>query len=212
MELKNTDSLIFDLDGTLWDASGTCTKAWNETLKQSGNENKILDEATIRSYSGLKIEKVLKQYFDFIPENKHEELLELYMANEKSLMNKFGGQLFPGVKKVLAELSKDHKLFIVSNCLTGYIENFMEFTGLQNVFIDFESSGNTGLAKSNNIRLIIERNKLENPIYIGDTLWDHEAAQKADISFIYAAYGFGQVDNFDWKIEKFTELKKLLKE
>ncbi len=211
MELKNIDSLIFDLDGTLWDASNSCTKAWNETLRQLGNENVVLDEATIRSYIGLKIEKILEQYFDFIPKNKHEELLVLYKVNEKNFMKKFGGQLFPDVKKVLAELKKNYKLFIVSNCLVGYIENFIEFNGFQNMFTDFESSGNTGLAKSDNIKLITERNRLENPIYVGDTFWDYEAAQIANIPFIYAAYGFGQIHHSVCKIEEFMELKKLLK-
>lgn len=210
MQFTNTDSLIFDLDGTLWDASVTCAKAWNETFRQSGTEDHVLDAAAIRSFSGLRIEKVFRQYFDFIPADKQEEIIELYKVNEKKFMKALGGQLFPHVTEVLAELSIKYKLFIVSNCLTGYIENFIELNGFQKIFTDFESSGNTGLAKSDNIRLIIERNKLKSPVYIGDTLWDYEAASEANVPFIYAAYGFGELRNAEWKIEEFKELRQLL--
>lgn len=208
--MKIIDSLIFDLDGTLWDASITCTKAWNETLKQSGIDNVVVDIETIRSFSGMKIEKILEQYFNLIPVNKQEEFLKLYKVNEITLMKSFGGQLFPNVKIVLEELSRNYNLFIVSNCLKGYIENFIQFNGFQNMFTDFESSGNTGLTKSENIQLIIKRNRLASPIYIGDTMWDYEAAQIAKVPFVYAAYGFGCINDFDRKINELMELKKFL--
>ena len=210
MELKNIDSLIFDLDGTLWDASITCTRAWNKTLKQFLNKKLFVDENTIRSFSGLKIDKILKQYFYFIPDNRHEDFIELYKVNETKLMKDFGGQLFSNVNKVLEELSINYRLFIVSNCLKGYIENFIELNKFENVFTDFESSGNTGRAKADNIRIIIERNGIENPIYIGDTEWDYEAARKINIPFVYAAYGFGRIENYERKIEEFIELKDIL--
>ncbi len=210
MQSNPVDSLIFDLDGTLWDASGTCAIAWNRSLSQSGIEDHNLNATVVRSVSGLKIENIFKQQFSFIPENKQKELLELYKIHERDLMKRYGGQLFPKVKEVLAELRKSFPLFIVSNCLTGYIENFMEFHGLRDMFTDFESSGNTGLAKSENIQLIVSRNKLERPVYIGDTIWDFEAAQKAHVPFIFAEYGFGKVDHPDRMIKEFTELKRLL--
>jgi phosphoglycolate phosphatase len=210
MGLKNIDSIIFDLDGTLWDASVTCAKAWNKSLQQTGNEDHAVTESAVRSFSGLRIEIILKQYFAFIPENKHRELLEFYRLNEADLIKRLGGELFPHVKEVLLALSKQYKLFIVSNCLVGYIENFILFNELQNIFSDFESSGNTGLAKSDNIKLIIERNRLHNPVYLGDTQWDQEAASKANIPFIYAGYGFGKTDQVEWKINEFTALPRLL--
>jgi phosphoglycolate phosphatase len=209
MPSNSFDSIIFDLDGTLWDASSTCTKAWNQALKEL-NFDQVLEDDFIRSVSGLKIEKICQQHFDFIPENKHTLLIDLYRSHERTYMKELGGNLFPGIHKVLSELNKNYKLFIVSNCSAGYIENFLKFHELENLFTDFESSGNTGLSKTENIQLLISRNKLRNPVYIGDTSWDYEAAIAANIPFIYAAYGFGKVDNAQWAINEITELPRHL--
>ena len=40
-------------------------------------------------------------------------------------------------------------------------------------------------SESENIKLLIGRNNLNNSVYVGDTIWDYEAAQKANVP-IYA--------------------------
>ena len=209
MQLKNIDSIIFDLDGTLWDAASTCTKAWNVSLNESGFDHLITDDF-IRSVSGLKIEKIFELHLPFIPNDQHAALIKRYRNYEGAYMKQFGGQLFPHAKEVLTQLKDHYKLFVVSNCSAGYIENFLQFHHLQNLFTDFESSGNTGLSKPENIQLIIARNKLLNPVYIGDTRWDYEAALATNIPFIYAAYGFGKIDDAKWSINEIADLPGLL--
>jgi phosphoglycolate phosphatase len=209
MTTENIDSLIFDLDGTLWDASETCSKAWNDLLAQLEITEYTIDAPAIRAVSGLNIDKVFKEHFTFIPENMRSQLLEAYKPKESEYMKKFGGTLYPDVKEVLKQLSSHYKLFVVSNCLSGYIENFIEFHGLAGVFLDFECSGRTGRPKNENIKSIVERNDLKNPVYIGDTIWDSDAAAAAGVPFIYAAYGFGKVVNPEREIPEFKALATL---
>ncbi|WP_411275118.1 hypothetical protein [Daejeonella sp.] len=64
-----TDSLILDLDGTLWDASEICAKAWSDLLTGLGITEYSIDAPTIRAVSGLSIDKVFKEHFTFIPES-----------------------------------------------------------------------------------------------------------------------------------------------
>ncbi|HKP33078.1 MAG TPA: HAD family hydrolase [Chitinophagaceae bacterium] len=211
MSLSNTDSIIFDLDGTLWDASAACVMAWNETFDQTGNQGQTLTEDFVRSVSGLRVEKIFSDYLSFIPKNKYEEVLETYKQKEIIFIEKYGGKLFPETKRVLTEMSAKYKLFVVSNCLKGYIESFISFHKLENIFTDFESAGNTGLPKSDNIKLIIKRNSLKNPVYVGDTEWDQEAAKAANIPFIHATYGFRTVEGAEFEIDSLSELEEILK-
>lgn len=211
MNFTTTDSLIFDLDGTLWDASETCAKAWSELLTKRGITEYTIDAPAIRAVSGLNIDKIFKEHFTFIPENMRSQLLEAYKPKESEYMKKFGGVLYPDVKEVLMDLSRNYKLFVVSNCLSGYIENFIDFHSLQGLFADFECSGRTGKPKSENIKSIVERNRLNQPVYIGDTIWDFDAAKSAQVPFIYAKYGFGLVDEAIWEVNDFKSIGLLFK-
>ena len=50
---------------------------------------------------------------------------------------------------------------------------------------------------------------MKNPIYVGDTSGDMEGAKIAGIPFVYASYGFGDVESFDYKIDDISELLDL---
>ena len=50
---------------------------------------------------------------------------------------------------------------------------------------------------------------MKNPIYVGDTKGDMEASYYAGIPFVYASYGFGKVESFDYKINDISELLDL---
>jgi phosphoglycolate phosphatase len=127
-------------------------------------------------------------------------------------MREYGGKLYPGVRELLTVLGEKYPLFIVSNCLAGYIENFLQQHQLEHLFTDHECSGNTGRPKAENIGMIIDRNQLKNPVYVGDTMGDFEAAKKNQIPFIYAEYGFGEVEGHDYGANSFAEIPIMLGE
>lgn len=114
-----------------------------------------------------------------------------------------------GVKEGLLRLSKKYPLFIVSNCQSGYIERFLEWSGFQNIFKDFECWGNTKQNKSENMKQIIFRNMLKNPVFIGDTEGDCTAAKNCNVPFIHIEYGFGKCGDYDWSVKTFDKLVHL---
>lgn len=199
------DSIIFDLDGTLWNASETVVKAFNESIQEIGFDDNITSE-TVRNFSGMKMDDVFTKHFSFISKEKLEAFETIYAKKESEYLKEFGGELFPKVKETIEKLAKNYRLFIVSNCMKGYIENFIEFFTFECFFEDIECYGNAGLPKDENIRLIVERNNLQNPVYVGDTIWDKESCEKAGVDFIYAAYGFGKIENPKTQIQNFEDL------
>ena len=113
---------------------------------------------------------------------------------------------YPDVREVIKQLAKTYDLYIVSNCQCGYIEQFLRKTQLEAYIKDIECFGNTGKNKGENIRLLVKRNSLKAPVYIGDTKGDCDASKEAGVPFIFASYGFGNVTEYAAKIGEMKEL------
>ncbi|WP_099205451.1 HAD family hydrolase [Scatolibacter rhodanostii] len=187
------DSVIFDLDGTLWDATQAIADSWVPVLTDSPLVERIPTLADYESVMGLEPKPLMKKLFPQLNWIDAEPIWKKACIAELEYLNQHGANLYENLEEILAALSAHVKLIIVSNCNEGYIESFLHAHKLESYFIDIECAGNTGLPKSENIKLVVERNKLKNPVYVGDTLWDYEAAIAAKVPFIHAAYGFGEV-------------------
>ncbi len=206
---QQTDSLIFDLDGTLWDATESVARAWQAARKQVDFDIREITQEDIRSVAGMQHNLIYDKFFPDLDDAQKKQLMEISGREEMAHLKKYGGTLFTGMRETLDYLHDKYKLFIVSNCQDGYIEAFYEFHQLSHLFQDHECSGRTGNPKGENLKDVIERNNLRNPVYIGDTKGDYEASIKADVPFVYAAYGFGQVPDFTYKAASPAELKQL---
>ena len=209
MKNKEIDAIIFDLDGTLWSAVDSCLKATSLVKKEHSDITRDVTKEQVESAMGKTSEEIINIYYGYLPREKGEEYAnEAFNKNVDNLL-KEGGTLYPNTRETIIKLSKKYKLFIVSNCVKGYIESFLNTSGIKDYFSDYESYGRTLLSKGKNIKLVIERNNLKNPIYVGDTKGDMEASKIAGIPFVYASYGFGKVDKYDYKIADISELLDL---
>lgn len=188
-----TDSIIFDLDGTLWDSSQTVSESWQRTLREYYDVDAVLTASDIAGIMGMTFAQITAALFSPYGDGA-EEIARRCMREECEYITVHGGRLYDGIERVLKALSKEHKLFIVSNCQLGYIESFLAYTGFSKYFADYIEQASTGLSKGENIRLIISRHALKSPVYIGDTASDKASAELAGIPFIYAAYGFGKLE------------------
>jgi phosphoglycolate phosphatase len=203
------DSIIFDLDGTLWDPTEVVVTAWNNVLSNHKEINKKITKEELEAVLGLQVEDIGKKLFPQLDEDLQRQILSECCEVECRYLGQLGGRLYDHAERVLKSLSHKYKLFIVSNCQDGYIETFYKFHKLDKYFLDYENPGRTGLSKGENIKLIIERNNLLKPVYIGDTEGDQKATKFAGIPFIYAEYGFGEVTSFDYSIKNLDELLEL---
>ena len=205
--LKNYEAIIFDLDGTLWDSTHQAVHIWNRVLEKHPGMRKPTTQEEVAGYMGKTPEEIAVL---LLPDETKEtafKIMDEISIEECVYLSEYGGQLYGDVRTVMETLKENnHRLFIVSNCQSGYIQAFLKYHQLGDLFEDYEMSGQTGLPKSENIRLIIERNHIKSAVYVGDTEGDENAAHTAGIPFIHAAYGFGSARNPEGIIQSLVEL------
>ena len=204
------DGIIFDLDGTLWDSTAEVAKTWTSVIAKYNLNRKEVTVEDLKPCMGKLLDEIASILLPELDPKKQMQVIKECCEYENEYLGEYGATLYDKLEDTLKELSKNHKLFIVSNCQDGYIECFFKAHKLDKYFIDYECPGRTGLPKGENIKLIVERNNLKNPVYVGDTQGDANAAKLANVPFIFAKYGFGNVDEFFNSIESFYELLEII--
>ncbi|MBO4330691.1 MAG: HAD family hydrolase [Oscillospiraceae bacterium] len=204
-------AVIFDLDGTLWDATGRTYKIWNGVFARRSETRAVcLSRRDLKGFMGMTLEAISETLFPDLPASLRAEIMDECSSEENVCLARLGGRLFDGLKTTLEYLKRERELFIVSNCQTGYIEAFLQAHGLHELFRDTEMSGRTGRPKGENVVLLMERNGVDSAVYVGDTALDEQAARYAGIPFVFAAYGFGRAESPDAVINKISELPSVL--
>ena len=204
--------VLFDLDGTLWDSSKAVVDSWNEILTGMEDDIDLLTYDQMKGYMGKTMEEIAYLAFPRVEKERALAILKKCELYENEYIRTHGGVLMPDLKDVLDTLKKDYFLAIVSNCQVGYIEAFLEYHKLAQYFDDTENYGNTMLSKGENIRLVVDRNHLEQAVYVGDIMGDYNSTMEAGLPFIHAAYGFGTVPEGTPFITGLKELPARVKE
>ena len=202
--LGRPDALIFDLDGTLWDAATPTARGWNDALEELGAQTRVTVEG-IRSVAGTPFEGCVEI---LVPElcPPPETILRTIDVREEEALLESGGKLFPGVEQGLERLSSAYPLYLVSNCQDWYLELFYDKTDLGRHFAGDDCNGCSGLPKRDMLRRLAESRGLEQAVYVGDTQGDHDSAREAGMAFVLARYGFGYVEEEVLGFDSFEEL------
>ena len=204
------DSMIFDVDGTLWDATGIVAGAWTDIARREYDPQTTITAPQLQGLFGRLLPDIAAALFPKETGERQMELIEICCAAEhQALLDTPKAPIYPGLEETLQVLSKKYRLFIVSNCQAGYIEVFLKCTGFAPYFQGHLCPGDTGRPKGDNIAEIIRLHHLDSPVYIGDTSGDQLASQQAGIPFVYASYGYGQVSSPDHTISKISDLISL---
>lgn len=202
------DSIIFDVDGTIWNSTDVVAQAWNEVLEKEKIDIRVTADQ-LKGLFGRLLPDIAKAILPDQTEAEQLRIIDLCCHAEHELLREKGAPVYEGLEDTLRELSKRYPLFVVSNCQAGYIELVFEKTGLGKYFTGHLCPGDTGEAKAANIQTIVKKYELKAPVYVGDTFGDYQACQEAEVPFVFASYGFGQVDTPDYVIEKPMDLLTL---
>ena len=206
----NYESLIFDIDGTLWDSRALVAEGYNIQLKKEGLEHLFVDAETLRPLFGKVMTAIADSIFASIDLPERYELMERCMDTENKYLFENECKIgYPKVRETLEELSKKYRLFIVSNSQCGYPELCIEKLGLGDFIEGHMCFGDTGTSKGQTILTLIRKHNIGSCIYIGDTQGDLEACREAGIPFIFCGYGLGTAESWDARIESIEELLNL---
>ena len=203
------DSVLFDLDGNLWDATDPIFESWDRVLRAEKSVREPFTKAQLQNCFGKMLSEIGRILFPYLTEEESNRIIDLCSAEEIRDLRTRGGTPYPGLFETLSELKTKYRLLLVSNCQSGYIEAFLAFTGLEGMFYSHLCPGDTGEGKAENISRIVREFGLTSPVYVGDTASDYEAAKRANVPFIFASYGFGKVEGTE-KIASLSELPSLL--
>ncbi len=198
------DSIIFDLDGTLWNTLTACTNGWNDGLKSLGIPQSITTND---------LKKVVGNPWNICAEilfpdliKKHTNLFKILDSFEQKAIKSKGGIFYEGMIDAITKLSKNYRLFLISNCQEWYLNRFFKQSQIQKSFQDYDCFGISQKSKSEMIKNIIAKHSLKRPVYIGDTTGDQNAAKLAEIDFVHAAWGYGEVENKCLSFNSFADL------
>lgn len=207
---KTFDSIILDVDGTLWNSTEVVASAWTRAVKEYDGTEMLITPEMLQKLFGRPMTEIAAKLFTAHRDEERNRIMHLCCQYEHKAVEENNRDIcYPNVIDTIKIISKRIPVFIVSNCQSGYIELFLSKTGLGDYVTDIECFGNTGKLKGENILEVIKRNNLRNPVYVGDTQGDLDASRFAGIPFIYANYGFGTCDSCYLEISDFTELKQL---
>ena len=201
------ESLIFDIDGTLWDSRQLVAEGYNLQLKDEGLEHLCVNAEQLRPLFGKVLKDIADILFASIDIDKRYDLMKRCMDRENRYLQENECRIgYPQVKETLEALAQKHRLFIVSNSEKGYPDLCMDKLGLRHLISGYLCFGDTGTSKGQTILRLMREHEISSCIYIGDTQGDLEACQEAGIPFIFAAYGLGQADSWDARIDSIEAL------
>lgn len=204
------DGIIFDVDGTIWDSTPVVENAWKQAFLDNGIDADRVSADRLKGLFGLPMDDIIDDLLPDYDEKFRREFGPKCFEYEDEFLRKQSGITYPKLEETLEKLSKKYKLCIVSNCQAGYIELLFEKTGIGKYFTDHCCPGDTGMLKADNIKYISEKNGFKNPVYVGDTQMDANACKEAGVPIIFAAYGFGKVEEPDFVVRSFEELLDIL--
>ena len=205
------ESIIFDIDGTLWDSRALIAEGYNIQLRKEGLHHLQTNADVLLQLFGRTMSDIADNLFpEFTPEERYA-LMDRCIASEDAYLESHPCDTiaYPDIKSTMEALAKNHRLFIVSNGQKGYPQLAARKLKVDHLISGYLSYGDTGTEKGETIRILMKDHNITDAVYVGDTQGDYLATVDAGIDFIWADYGFGKPDACVGTIHCFKDLLTL---
>ena len=188
---------IFDLDGTLIDSFEDIFRSMISASSSAGVHPP--ERPALEEMMHLKLDEIVKGLYPDEPE-KHYEIIAAFKKNYDG--SGFPGTiLYPETKKTLEDLKdRGKRIFLVTNKRRSATEALLLKFDLSDMFkavVTSDHEVNRLMSKKEMLDLLVEKNRLERivSVYVGDTSGDYRAAMDSGMGFIFAAYGYGSIED-----------------
>lgn len=186
--------VIFDCDGTLIDTQHSIILPMKKAFKELSLPEP--DSEDIKKLVGLSLEESLKRLCPSKSKNKHDELVDLFRRIQREYHAKSITEdpIFPGIEDVLDDLEEEGFLLGIATG-KGYqgLKLALEPHDLLERFSTVQTADRS-LSKPHPhmiYRAVEETGvDLENTVIIGDTTYDMEMANNAQIKSIGVVWGY----------------------
>lgn len=219
------NTIIFDLDGTLFQTEKVAVPAFQETfrrLKEAGEfQGDIPGEEKIYSVFGLTHQELWQVLLPDAPPILKEKADRYMLQNELELFRQGKGAIYPGVRETLVKLhEKGYSLFVASNGAGDYVRTALETEGLTFLFKGIYTAGEYQTEdKSDLVRILKKDHGITNGFMVGDRSSDMKAGKENRLFTVGCRYtGFPQfgkdheLDQADAVIHSFKELLQVIEQ
>ena len=204
---------FFDLDGTLVDSLPGIHKAVVMSLENLDRQPCSLKET--KSFIGNGVDFLIKKIMDIRFITEFETLKNLFLTNYKKVYLN-NSPKYCGCKEVLSKIheSVTPNLACITNKPYKYASDILYSEGLDfKLLIGGDDSkirkpSGFGIIKACEFFNVDPKSCL----YIGDSFVDFQASKTAGCNFIFASYGYGNLDFMpNFTIDSITELLNIIK-
>ncbi|KGR79103.1 MTA/SAH nucleosidase [Ureibacillus manganicus DSM 26584] len=210
-----SQSLIFDMDGTLFQTDRILELSLEDTFNHLRSQNKWDRETPIEKYReimGVPLPKVWETLLPGHSIEVREQTDRYFLERLIENINSGKGALYPNVQEVFSYLKEnDCAIYIASNGLTEYLKAIVDYYHLdQWVTETFSIQQIESLNKSDLVQTIIKKYNITSGAVVGDRLSDINAAKDNGLVSIGCNFDFAKEDELsqaDMVIDDLIELK-----
>lgn len=211
-------SLIFDMDGTLFQTDKILEISLEDTFNQLRSLNKWNQETPIDKYREIMGVPLPKVWEALLPNHSNEEReqTDAYFLGKLIENIRSGkGALYPNVTEVFSFLKSNHcSIYIASNGLTEYLKAIVTYYHLDNWVTETCSIQQIdSLNKSDLVQSIMKKYSITDAAVVGDRLSDIQAAKDNGLVAIGCNFDFAREDELsqaDIVIDDLIELKEIV--
>lgn len=186
------DAVVFDLDGTLFDAEEGIVSSVVKAMKEMGLE--IPQGAQLRQVVGPPLRYSFHDLLN-VPAERLDEAADRYAHIFRS-EGMYRYSVYPGIRTMLRVL-KENGIYVAlaSSKPRDLCEHILRHYGLRHYFdrVIGETDSHAKLGKPEMIRRALPEH-YERAAMVGDRLYDMEGAKAAGVDGVGAVYGCGSVE------------------